>query len=71
MIEIRNAELTVFVADACPDLTRQRLALDMCTDYDPDELAGKYLVLADKFEEIGYSINADRCRAKAARLSRR
>lgn len=70
MIAISNAEMTVFVADACPALTRQRLALDNMTEYDPVTLADQYLELADQFEAIGYSINADKCRAKAARLSR-
>lgn len=63
---ITNNGLTVFIDDRAHDLNERRRELENVAEYDSEIYPDLLEALADDYESIGYRINAERLRKKAA-----
>lgn len=66
MREIKSNGVTTQVPMAARSLMERRQDLEAMTEYDPDIYPALWRALGDDYAAIGYSMNAERCYARAA-----
>lgn len=63
--EIKSNGVTTRVPMVARSLIERRQELEEMTDYDPEIYPALWRALGDDYAAIGYSINAERCYARA------